>query len=370
MNAKPYVIGLVLLGVGVAVGALGARWFSDHAREPAHAEAAPKADESADVEPEGAALVLTEAVIEETLSPVVEAIGSTVIPPSGVTVVSLPSEVTVLALKVVPGQAVDKDAVLLQFAPSPDAALQLALAEKTAESTAQALETAKARVERGLATKPEQIAAQAAADEARQRLERLRASRPPTNGLLRAPLAGVVQAVHAQAGGVTAANTPLVDVAPPAASIAQVGVEPGQAEMVAVGQHASVTPLSGGDGSWPGLVRLIAPSVDGATRLVNVNIDFEGEARPKVGTMLRARFAVPGRHVLTISRAALLADDPEAVLVVRDEKAVRVPVKFGLRTGERVEVKEGLSAGDQVIVLGQWQVKDGAHVRLKSGGEH
>ena len=77
---------------------------------------------------------------------------------------------------------------------------------------------------------------------------------------------------------------------------------------------------------------------------------------------------MPELRAITISRKALSPDDPEAVFVERDGKAERTPVSIGVSVGDRVEVKKGLAAGDHVIVTGLWQIKDGAPVRVESGG--
>jgi membrane fusion protein (multidrug efflux system) len=52
------------------------------------------------------------------------------------------------------------------------------------------------------------------------------------------------------------------------------------------------------------------------------------------------------------------------VFRVADGKAARVKVKTGLRRDARVEVTEGLQAGDVVVTAGQLRLHDGAAVRI------
>jgi membrane fusion protein (multidrug efflux system) len=74
--------------------------------------------------------------------------------------------------------------------------------------------------------------------------------------------------------------------------------------------------------------------------------------------------------VLTLPRTALLEDEGEsAVYIVRDKKAVRVPVQLGYMDGELAEVRSGLRLGDQVITAGKVAVRDGTLVEvLKPAG--
>ena len=61
----------------------------------------------------------------------------------------------------------------------------------------------------------------------------------------------------------------------------------------------------------------------------------------------------------------LLADDERAyTLAVHRGKAEERPLELGLSNGGWVEVTGGLSDGDQVIVVGQGAVKQGASVRI------
>ena len=61
---------------------------------------------------------------------------------------------------------------------------------------------------------------------------------------------------------------------------------------------------------------------------------------------------------------ALLDDGDPAVFVVRDGKAVRVPVKIGYVDGEWIEVREGLKAGEQVVTAGKVALREGSAVQV------
>jgi multidrug efflux pump subunit AcrA (membrane-fusion protein) len=72
---------------------------------------------------------------------------------------------------------------------------------------------------------------------------------------------------------------------------------------------------------------------------------------------LRVREA---RDVVTVPAAAVVrADGHDMLWLVRDGKAVRVPVTLGVQGPDRVQVVAGVSAGDRVVVHGADQVRPG-----------
>ena len=56
------------------------------------------------------------------------------------------------------------------------------------------------------------------------------------------------------------------------------------------------------------------------------------------------------------------------VYKVVDGAARRVPVKIGVRRDAKVEILQGLAAGDQVVTAGMRLSRDGQPVRVLSGG--
>jgi membrane fusion protein (multidrug efflux system) len=80
---------------------------------------------------------------------------------------------------------------------------------------------------------------------------------------------------------------------------------------------------------------------------------------------VRTRLIFESRdNALMIPEQALVADPVQAfVFTVVEGKAKKVLVKTGLRRDTKVEVLEGLQAGDVVVSAGQLKLRDGAPVR-------
>lgn len=109
----------------------------------------------------------------------------------------------------------------------------------------------------------------------------------------------------------------------------------------------------------------VNPLLDAGGRAIAclATLDKVAELRP--GMFVRVSLTLERRtHALTIPEQALLPDSKAPyVFRVREGKAVRTPVKAGLRRAAQIEILEGLSAGDEVVTAGQLKLRDGAPVR-------
>ncbi len=140
---------------------------------------------------------------------------------------------------------------------------------------------------------------------------------------------------------------------------------------LADGQTLSVTADAFPGRSFQGEVYAIDPKIDPNGRAVAVRARL-----PNEGTVLRPGLFVRVGLVVSKSDAALLV--PEEALVSRgsqllvfkvvEGKAVAAPVRAGLRRAGKVEVLEGLKAGDLVITAGHMKVREGGPVTVMPAG--
>ncbi len=133
-------------------------------------------------------------------------------------------------------------------------------------------------------------------------------------------------------------------------------------------RHPSASMHSPGR-AFPAIVKLVAPTVDAATATFKVTLevnDPKGDLKPgmfsRVGIVFERR-----AEALTIPRIALLdTDGASNVFVVNGGKAEQRTIKTGLSNAGKVEVIEGLTGSEQVVVVGQNGLKDGNPVRVVS----
>lgn len=123
------------------------------------------------------------------------------------------------------------------------------------------------------------------------------------------------------------------------------------------------------DEAFKGKVSSIDNRLDPVSRAVLVRARIDNrDGRLKPGMLMTVRLMRAQAPALLIPEQALVPEsDRKFVFAVRDDKAVRVEVQTGRRRPGEVEVTDGLSAGDVVIVEGTQKVRDGMAVKAISG---
>jgi len=110
----------------------------------------------------------------------------------------------------------------------------------------------------------------------------------------------------------------------------------------------------------------INPLVDTNGRAISCRAHLaNADAKLRPGMFVRVRLIFEQRqNVLLIPEQALVPDS-KAPFVYRvvDGKALRAPVKPGIRRNAQVEVVEGLQVGDEIVTAGQLKLRDGAPVK-------
>lgn len=132
---------------------------------------------------------------------------------------------------------------------------------------------------------------------------------------------------------------------------------------LAVGQPVRITPAGGQP--LDGRVRLVAPTVDPASRMGRVLVDVPAQGGARAGMFARGEFVLGEAPVLTLPQSALLLRDGFAyVFRVEGSKVRQAKVEAGRRQGERVEIRAGLKAGEPVVAQGVGFLADGDTVRV------
>jgi HlyD family secretion protein len=129
------------------------------------------------------------------------------------------------------------------------------------------------------------------------------------------------------------------------------------------GQSAQVS-LPGGQ-SISGVVRLVSPRVDSASRLgkVRVRLPVRPDLRP--GGFGRANFGASGAAVTAIPESAIRyeADGLSVMTVDSNNRAHQVAVKVGQKGGGWAQLVQGPPAGTRIVLGGAAFVTDGDVVR-------
>ncbi|MCZ0734997.1 efflux RND transporter periplasmic adaptor subunit [Phreatobacter sp. AB_2022a] len=180
---------------------------------------------------------------------------------------------------------------------------------------------------------------------------------------IRTPVAGIVSRRTARQGMVaTAAGEPLFRVMSGGLIELEGDVPETTLAKLRPEQGAAID-AAGSDQPLPGRVRLVAPEVNRTNRLGRVRIALTGDARPPVGAFGRALVEVArSEGVLVPLSAVMFAQGAITVQVVRDGVVETRPVVPGLRADNRIEIREGLKAGEQVVAVSGSFVRNGDRV--------
>jgi len=178
---------------------------------------------------------------------------------------------------------------------------------------------------------------------------------------LKSPVAGIVATLSQNERAQVAENAPLVTVVDLTALEIEFQVAESYANEILAGMNAEVT-LDGR--KLQGTVAGISPDVKnsqvtGRVRFAEQPRGLRQNQRASVRIVLDQR-----DDVLKVARSAFQDSDTRHVYVVRDDEAVRVPVQFGPAAIGEIEVREGLAAGDTLVLSDMRDYKDADSVLI------
>ena len=122
------------------------------------------------------------------------------------------------------------------------------------------------------------------------------------------------------------------------------------------------------DREFVGQVTAVDTRVDPLTRAVRLNATFDNaDGTLKPGMFLSVALAVATRdNAIVVPEDALVAEGTrQFVFVVADGRSMRREVQLGLRMQSEVEIREGVKAGDQIVVRGHQRIRHNLPVRAQ-----
>jgi len=135
-------------------------------------------------------------------------------------------------------------------------------------------------------------------------------------------------------------------------------VEPGQDAIVELDYLPGQT--------WNGVVDYVYPELDPTTRTLKVRLRFGNETKALRPNMF-ARVAIEGEStgdVVHVPREALIRGGSvdRVVVDLGAGRFVSRPVEVGIESGDRVAIREGISAGDRIVVSGQFLIDSESNI--------
>jgi len=142
--------------------------------------------------------------------------------------------------------------------------------------------------------------------------------------------------------------------------------ELGAADLVRLKPGTRATLVTTAGATVEGTVRLVAPTLDAATRSGIAYVDLPRGSAARAGMFARGEFETGQSGAPTLPQAAVLLRDGFAqVMVVEADSRVRaLKVGVGRRQGDRVEITSGLPEGARVVASGGAFLSDGDLVKV------
>jgi membrane fusion protein, multidrug efflux system len=197
------------------------------------------------------------------------------------------------------------------------------------------------------------------------RVAMLQAQRAFEDSRCQSPFTGVLVSRMVERFQTVAPGAPTVRVAATTRLEAVVSIPESEARDFREGQTAVFNLIQDTAHGFSGKLKSIDRAVEARNRTVMARIDI-----PNSGNVLRPGMVGKTKilrrkydnAIVVPSNAVLRLQEGTMVVVVKDGKAMQVPVKLGPAAGENVVVESGLNAGDVLVTVGAFQVSTGTKV--------
>ncbi|MFK7730302.1 MAG: efflux RND transporter periplasmic adaptor subunit [Pseudomonadales bacterium] len=185
-----------------------------------------------------------------------------------------------------------------------------------------------------------------------------------------APFDGLVEGIHVQQGDYINPGNPIATVADFARMRVRAGVTAAQAQQFVIGAESRLAIEDAYGAEYLGKVHSVGRIADSATGAYPMEIWLDGEQVNTLRDGMVANITVnetTEQEVLMVPSAAVFRrDGAHRVFVIVEAEAgtqaLLRSIRAGRRTKQFTQVVSGLSAGEQVVVDGQFALRDGASV--------
>lgn len=191
---------------------------------------------------------------------------------------------------------------------------------------------------------------------------------------LRAPISGFIGMKRIDVGDTVGAGIPVISVLDLNPVKVRLAIPESEIGKVHQGSRATVSIPSLDGGKFEGKVETVGVAADPASRTYAVKVSVPNPDRQlRAGLVSQAKiYSSAMVNVMTVPGNAILRD-PQGVteVYVYSPAAKRVyarRVEVGEIFGNEVEIRSGLAANDQVVIVGQQNVREGSPATVTGGG--
>ncbi|MBB5015049.1 efflux RND transporter periplasmic adaptor subunit [Rehaibacterium terrae] len=200
-------------------------------------------------------------------------------------------------------------------------------------------------------------------DAARARMDAIRARL--SDRVITAPFDGVLGLRQVSPGSLLTPGAPITTLDDISVIKLDFSVPESYLSVLTPGQEVTAASVAWPGVEFRGVVRSLDSRVDPVTRAITVRAELPNpERKLRPGMLLTVNVAQPPREALVVPELALVQVGRQAYVyrVDAENRVAQVPVTTGVRRRGEVEIVEGLSAGDRIVVEGTVKLRPGVRV--------
>jgi membrane fusion protein, multidrug efflux system len=312
------------------------------------------------------ATVRTAPIREGLMNENIAAYGVVLPAPGASQTVSVSFESQIVRVMVSAGQKVSRGNDLLELKPSPGTRLALEQAQEAYAVSRLGLQHMQRRFELKLATNDQVLQARQTMEQARLKLASMKKRGIGPARILHADTGGLIKNVRIQEGAIVAAGNPLVEIVAQNRLEVRLGVESEDLSRVQEDQPVLMTRVNVPElPLFTGYIRKISYGVNPATRLVDVFVSLPSPAGLLLNDAISGEIITAETRGLIVPRPAVLPEGRgHSLFTIKQGLAVKHRVRLGLYNDKEAEVIDPtLRAGEKVVILGNYELKNGMAVK-------
>lgn len=305
--------------------------------------------------------VAVEQVVETEFKEIIEAIGTST-SAEQVTITSKYADI-VESVNFIDGQQVEKGQILVTLNSDEEQAKVSELQANLAESVAQ--------YERFQDLLKNRATSKSVVDQKEAQVKAIAAQLKSASVKLdyltiRAPFNGVLGFKQISAGAYVKAGDSITTIDDLSVIKVDFAVPERYLARLSAGQKVVASTVAYQDEQFSGEVISIASRLDSATRTIQVRAAIDNSAQKlRPGMLIKIQLERANMLALQVPESSVIPiENSHFVYVVENEKAVKKRIIIGKRQPGKVEVLEGLTEGEQVVVAGALKLRPGSNVRI------
>jgi len=189
------------------------------------------------------------------------------------------------------------------------------------------------------------------------------------SGNVVAPMSGVLASLNVTENSFTSTSAPVAVIDDPTQMKVTVMVSETLVHKLSIGDPVEVSVSSLGK-TFTGAIRSVDQTANMQTKLYSVTVTVPGDVTGLLSGMfadVTFRTDYNDNTVVIPTEAILTSGDTQYVYVVEDGAAKYAEVTTGITGSGVTQITSGLTAGEQLVTVGQSYLSDGAAVRIVSG---